>query len=46
VISTAKGIWTEMGDELIHKREEGLREWPREDIRGNYPCVGRPFRPL
>jgi hypothetical protein len=23
---TAKGIWTEMGDELIHKRGEGLRE--------------------
>jgi hypothetical protein len=25
----AKGTWTEMGDELIHKRGEGLREWPR-----------------
>jgi hypothetical protein len=24
---TNKGTWIEMGDELIHKRGEGIREW-------------------
>jgi hypothetical protein len=38
-MSTAKGIWIEMGDELIHKRGEGLGECLREGPRGNYPCL-------
>jgi hypothetical protein len=37
VMSAAKGIWTEMGDELIHKRGEGLREYLREGSKGEIP---------
>jgi hypothetical protein len=35
----AKGTWTEMGDELIHKRGEGLGECLKRGPRGNYPCI-------
>jgi hypothetical protein len=34
---TAKGTWTEMGDELIHKRGEGLGECLREGSKGELP---------
>jgi hypothetical protein len=36
---TAKGTWIEMGDELIHKRGEGLKEWPIRVQGGNYLCI-------
>jgi hypothetical protein len=26
-----------MGDELIHKRGEGLREWPKRGSKGELP---------
>jgi hypothetical protein len=35
VIPAAKGTWKEMGDELIHKRGEGLKEQPR-GVQGGY----------
>jgi hypothetical protein len=35
-MSTAKGTWKEMGDELIHKRGEGLREF-QEGSKGELP---------
>jgi hypothetical protein len=32
------GTWTKMGDELIHKRGEGLRECIR-GVQGGITCV-------
>jgi hypothetical protein len=34
---TAKGTWTKMGEELIHKRGEGLKECLREGFKGELP---------
>jgi hypothetical protein len=33
-MSVAKGTWKNMGDELIHKRGEGLKECIRGGPRG------------
>ena len=38
-MTTSKGTWKDMGDELIHKRGEGLREFLRGDPRGEHPCI-------
>jgi hypothetical protein len=35
----AKETWIEMGDELIHKGGEGIKECPRGVQGGNYPCI-------
>jgi hypothetical protein len=37
VILGAKGEWIEMGDELIHKRQEDLGECLRQGSKGEIP---------
>jgi hypothetical protein len=34
MMQVSKGTWVEMGDELIHKRGEGLGEFIREGSKG------------
>ena len=36
---TAKGTWTKMGDELVHKRGDIIGYFLRGGPRENYPCI-------
>jgi hypothetical protein len=36
-MSVAKGTWTQMGVQLIHKIWEGIREFIREGSKGELP---------